>query len=265
MKGCAFFSVMLVMVIGFGGCVSLDEYKRVSQENANRLARIQDLELAQERQLLRVDECQSSYDALSIQCDGCDEKLAAVEAALAMRMQDLAMLSSDMGQIALPVELSDALSEWALQGGSDLVSYDPQSGIVRFKSDLLFEKGSDTVQAAAKSQVQMLASILDSSSAEGFDVLVVGHTDSAPIQLASTRAKHPTNWHLSAHRAIAVEIILAEAGVDQNRTAVVGMGEFRPIAPNSTKSGSMGNPKNRRVEIYIVPANAIMMKRTTQP
>ena len=265
MKGCAFFCVVLVMLIGFSGCVCSDEYRRVKQESADRLARIQDLELAQERQLLRADECESRYDALNIQCDGCAEKLTAVEAALAMRMQDLAQLSSGAGQIALPMELSDALSEWALQGGSDLVSYDPQTGIVRFKSDLLFEKGSDTVQAAAKSQVQALASILNSSSAEGFDVLVVGHTDSAPIQRPATRAKHPTNWHLSAHRAIAVERVLAEAGVDQARAAVVGMGEFRPIAPNSTKTGKMGNPKNRRVEIYIVPANAIMMKRTMQP
>ena len=72
---------------------------------------------------------------------------------------------------------------------------------------------------------------------------------------AATKAKHPTNWHLSAHRAISVQKILAGAGVAESRTAVVGMGEFRPIEPNKANKG--GNPRNRRVEMYIVPAKSI--------
>ena len=37
--------------------------------------------------------------------------------------------------------------------------------------------------------------------------------------------------------------------------AIMGMGQYRPIAPN--KPGNGGNEKNRRVEIYIVPAGQI--------
>jgi len=79
----------------------------------------------------------------------------------------------------------------------------------------------------------------------------------------ATRQKHPTNWHLSAHRAIAVEKVLAQAGMNEIRLAVMGMGEFRPIEPN--KPNQEGNPRNRRVEIYIVPAGQIRIAAETAP
>ena len=88
-----------------------------------------------------------------------------------------------------------------------------------------------------------------------FDVLIVGHTDDIPIKKPDTLLKHPSNWHLSAHRAISVERILAAAGMLETRLSVMGMGQFRPIAPNA--SGQKGNPMNRRVEIYIVPAGSV--------
>ena len=110
----------------------------------------------------------------------------------------------------------------------------------------------DTVQPEAKERLEALSEVLNSPVAEGFDVLIVGHTDDMRIGKPATRAKHPTNWHLSAHRAIAVEKVLAQAGMTEVRMVVMGMGQFRPIEPNEPKQ--QGNPKNRRVEIYIVPA-----------
>ena len=258
MKTSRFVTVVLLsgaLLIGVTGCPTQEDYNKCTKLSAERLARLQDLEAAQERQLLRAGELQGELEALQIEHGGCNDKLAAMQAALDERMADLALLSQQVGGVALPAELDTALSDWALQSGSDLVTYDAQSGVVRFKSDLLFNKGDDTVQPSAAAQVKSLAGILNSAAAQGFDVLVVGHTDDVPIKRAQTKAKHPTNWHLSAHRAISVQKILAGAGVDQSRTAVVGMGEFRPIEPN--KAGTKGNPRNRRVEIYIVPAKSI--------
>ena len=96
---------------------------------------------------------------------------------------------------------------------------------------------------------------MESEAAKRFDLIIVGHTDDIPIQRPDTRVKHPTNWHLSAHRAITVENILAGAGLAETRLTVSGRGEFRPIEPNGPNR--TGNPKNRRVDIYIVPAGAV--------
>jgi flagellar motor protein MotB len=40
------------------------------------------------------------------------------------------------------------------------------------------------------------------------------------------------------------------AGIEPERMSVRGFGEYRPVEPNRANKG--GNPKNRRVEIYIV-------------
>lgn len=92
---------------------------------------------------------------------------------------------------------------------------------------------------------------MNTPEAREFDLVIVGHTDDVPIRRAATRQAHPTNWHLSAHRAISVLNNLSKYGLEQERMAIKGYGEFRPVEPNRPNKG--GNPANRRVEIFIVP------------
>jgi chemotaxis protein MotB len=82
---------------------------------------------------------------------------------------------------------------------------------------------------------------------------VVGHTDNVPIRRGSTAAQHPTNMHLSAHRAISVRDALNADGVTANRFMVAGYGEFRPIVTN----GARGADANRRVELFLVPMTSV--------
>ena len=96
--------------------------------------------------------------------------------------------------------------------------------------------------------------IMNTDEGATFDVVVVGHTDDMPIKKASTLKNHPTNWHLSVHRAISVERMLDGNGIAPERMAVKGYGEYRPVEPN--KAGKKGNAANRRVEIFIIPGSA---------
>jgi chemotaxis protein MotB len=107
------------------------------------------------------------------------------------------------------------------------------------------------VAPAAGEVVRELCKILNSEQGKKFDVIIAGHTDDIRIGKPETRAKHPTNWHLSAHRAISVLDIMENSGVSPERMSVRGFGEFRPIVPNLPNK--KGNSQNRRVEIYIVP------------
>ena len=92
------------------------------------------------------------------------------------------------------------------------------------------------------------ASIIKSAAADGFEVIVVGHTDNRPVVRPETKAQHPTNWHLSSHRAIAVSNILQKNSYPPNRIGVMGCGQYRPVADNGTAQGSS---ENRRVEIIL--------------
>ena len=244
----------LVVMVSACGCVSKTDFDKCRIRNQTQADLIEKLEANQEQNRLEADRAKRQYEAMLRDQQGCDEKMAALRAVLDQKNAMIAELAERVGQVALPPELNTALTDWASQIGSDVVSFDQQTGIVRFKSDLLFAKGSDAVDNQMVANLQSLAGILNSSSAEGFDVLIVGHTDD--IRIGSvTQRMHPTNWHLSAHRAISVEKILADSGVSSTRIAVMGMGEFKPIEPNLPNKG--GNPKNRRVEIYIVPAGGL--------
>jgi len=99
--------------------------------------------------------------------------------------------------------------------------------------------------------VKALCKILNTDQAKEFDIIIAGHTDDLPISKPDTKAKHPTNWYLSAHRGISVLDLMTANGIVSERVSVRGFGEFRPIVPN--EPGKKGNPQNRRVEIYIVP------------
>ncbi len=249
---CASFIGLSILALS-SGCASKAELDRCVRRNALAQERIEALLAAQEEERKRLEQCQQELELIAKKGGYWQEQMDALQKTLAEKNALIDQLTAQLGQTALPPELSNALADWAR--GSDLVSYDEKTGIVRFKSDLLFNKGEDTVQADAQAQLEKLSGIMNTPAAEGFDILIVGHTDDLPILKPDTRAKHPSNWHLSAHRAIAVEKILAQVGLAETRQAVMGFGEFRPLEPNAPNKG--GNPKNRRVEIYIVPAGQI--------
>ncbi|HSH70991.1 MAG TPA: OmpA family protein, partial [Deferrisomatales bacterium] len=80
--------------------------------------------------------------------------------------------------------------------------------------------------------------------------LVEGHTDDVPIRGVLAQ-RFPTNWELSAARALSVVRFLQEVGgVDPARLAAAGYGEYRPAVPNDSAEN---RARNRRIELKLVP------------
>ena len=143
---------------------------------------------------------------------------------------------------ALPDELDQALQKLAGKY-ADRVWYDRSRGAVSFANDRLFDAGSDVVRAEALPGLQELAGVLTKAPADEFELIVVGHTDETPISKPETLAKHPSNWHLSVHRAIAVQQVLMKAGLPASRFGVMGYAEYRPVGTDPAQ--------NRRVEVFV--------------
>lgn len=133
---------------------------------------------------------------------------------------------------------------------ADLMSYDAETGRINFASDLTFPSGSDQVRDGAKQGLADLARILRTSGGSGYLVYVEGHTDAQVPSNPNTVRRHPTNRHLSAHRAIAVGNALISEGISQTRIFTGGWGASRPMVANASDGNT---PKNRRVELYLVP------------
>ena len=80
-------------------------------------------------------------------------------------------------------------------------------------------------------------------------IRIEGHTDNKPI-IGPLTQRYPTNWELSAARAINVARYLQKQGVDAASLSAAAYGEFKPVADNSMFEG---RAKNRRIEIVLVP------------
>lgn len=131
--------------------------------------------------------------------------------------------------------------------------FDPETGVSKFHSDILFDLGSDRIKPDGRRLLQEFASIMNEGSAKKLNVLVVGHTDDHRIAHSSTRQKHPTNWHLSTDRADAVVLALSKYGMSQKRLGAAGYSMFQPVAPNDN---DRNRQLNRRVEIYVLAPGA---------
>ena len=244
-----------------GGCVSKNDYDeaiaantRAQSELANTHKKLQ--EALEERNALLAN-LQAAQTKLSAK----DQEIASLMQARDMwekRFNELMALQNADGAptppalpgIMLPESLDKLLREWAKRY-PDMVEYDAQRGMVKFKTDLLFPPGGDDVSPDGRSALKSFAEIIKGAEAAQFHIYVVGHTDDIPIRTEQTKRLHPTNWYLSVHRAVSVMQEMDKAGVDEVRMGVMGFGEFHPVAPNA--AGHKGNPLNRRVEIWIVP------------
>ncbi len=249
-------SVILLMGVYpvlLGGCNT--ELKDLRIQNDTQRKQIAELRTQVQTATLELEQLKRQLDAAkgkgTIEQETLQQKITALEEDLAKKSELIASMQNQLlyGGAQLPVELSTMLKDFADK--QDMVTFDERRGVVKFKSDLLFEKGSDKVAPAAAEAVKMLCGILNSEQGKKFDVIIAGHTDDIPIEKAETQRLHPTNWHLSAHRAISVLGVMAGNNIDSKRLSIRGFSEFRPVVPN--EPNKKGNPQNRRVEIYIVP------------
>ncbi len=118
-----------------------------------------------------------------------------------------------------------------------------------FQSEVLFESGSAEVGTEGLIQLRNLSRILlditkDIPNDIPWVLQIQGHTDQNPINTPL----YPSNWELSAARAISVGRVLINSGVNSNKISVAGFAEFQPLE-FGTDSDSLR--KNRRIEIKL--------------
>ena len=113
--------------------------------------------------------------------------------------------------------------------------------------EILFDSGEATLKEKGQAVLKKVASVLVNANRV---VQVQGHTDNVPIK-GRLAERFPTNWELSAARAVnVVRFLQEEAGLDPQSLSATGLSEYRPRATNDTNEGRQ---KNRRIEILLVP------------
>ena len=156
--------------------------------------------------------------------------------ALAQRVQDLSRYRSDFfGRLRQVLE-----SRADIQVVGDRFV---------FQSEVLFPAGQATISDQGKQELTSLAVALKDIAAEippdiNWVLRIDGHSDKRPI----STPQFPSNWELSAGRAISVAKFLVDQGLDPKRLVPAGFGDNRPIDTGDTDEAYA---KNRRIEFRL--------------
>jgi len=156
--------------------------------------------------------------------------------ALAQRVQDLSRYRSDFfGRLR---EILADRSDVRIVGDRFV-----------FQSEVLFDAGQADISNHGREQISKLAEAILQLEDEippeiNWVLRIDGHTDRRPI----STLRFPSNWELSAARAISVAKLLIEMGVSPHRLVAAGFGEFSPIDPADNDEAYR---KNRRIEFKL--------------
>jgi chemotaxis protein MotB len=203
----------------------------------------------------------STVDLLNQQIAAMRRQLAALEEALAAsenRDRESQARIADLGS-RLNVALAQRVQELARYRSDffgrlrQILGQRPDVRIVGdrfvFQSEVLFAAGQAALKPEAGSELDRIASVIVDLAKEippdiPWVLRVDGHTDARPI----ASAQFPSNWALSAARAISVVQALAVRGIPPQRLVAAGFGEFQPLELAATDEAYS---RNRRIELKL--------------
>jgi chemotaxis protein MotB len=118
-----------------------------------------------------------------------------------------------------------------------------------FQSEVLFDSGQAVLNPEGRTELDQLATALLELERQippeiAWVLRVDGHTDVRPI----ANIQFPSNWALSAARAISVVQYLISKGVSPQHLVAAGFGEFQPLDPANTEDAYR---RNRRIELKL--------------
>lgn len=117
-------------------------------------------------------------------------------------------------------------------------------------STSFFDIGSEKLQDDAKKTLTALGHILK-DKAEGFKIVVEGHTDDVPIKTI----QFPSNWELSLRRSSEVVRLFEGIGIEHGNLRPVGLADIEPQLATTGLQGDAlrdARSKNRRIVIRII-------------
>lgn len=214
--------------------------------------RASDAEAAAAAQKGRADTLGKSLEAAASSRHDTEVKLAAAEGAEAELASKIA---NEAGQRKAAEVVQTKLRPVATISGALVL--DGNDVHLRITDRVLFKPSDDALTDRGKIVLGKLAAAL--KELPDRQVWVQGHTDDTPVALprpsppakaakgspAGAPVRFPTNWELSAARALAVVRYLQDVGkVDPSQLTAAAFGQYAPISKRDRAA-------NRRIEIVV--------------
>ena len=237
--------VLLVLVLADAAAAALWLLNRMDRAQSDAAAansalqdaraQIEDLRTERADLEMRLERTTAAKDELAALQDELSRNVLAKE-------EEIATLKGEMG------ELEDKMKAEIAKGAVRL----SQSGgkiKVDVVDEILFPVGESGFSKQGEEVLSRVGGVL--ARMKDKRITVSGHTDDLPIS-ARLQERYPTNWELSAARAITVVRFLEEkAGVPGSRLVAAAHSQYEPLSSNKT---DRGRARNRRIEILLTPA-----------
>ncbi|MBD3271703.1 MAG: OmpA family protein [Elusimicrobia bacterium] len=230
------FSVMLSLSLS--ACVSKKNYNLKVKELDETFAEVEDLEMIQANLEQDNQELRNEIARLRGDKDYLEKQMNLVSME---KEQEIQRLNSTYQSLVKNMEEEIKSGEIQITQLKDKLS-------MNILDKIIFPTGQASLSTSGKKVLDRIAKIL--KDVQDKRILIEGHTDNVPIG-PELKKIFPTNWELSATRAINVARYLIERGkVSDRLVSIAGYADNKPIASNKTKEG---RAKNRRIEILLVP------------
>lgn len=252
-------TALSLVTLGAAGCVSKSEYTKAVESAEVRYSALEAQNASLKKELADAKKRSEQLAADTAQ----------LETTLASKSGELGKTIVELRQRISGLERDLSESNKAREEKVREVSSTYEQLVKKMKGEI--DKGQVTIsELKGRLTVNMVDAILfDSGKAEvkqdGLVVLgkvieilktvndktirIEGHTDDKPI-VGPLLQRYPTNWELSAARAINVTHYLQKQGIEPTKLSAAAFGEFKTVADNATAEG---RAKNRRIEIVLVP------------
>jgi chemotaxis protein MotB len=192
---------------------------------------------AMRRQLAALEEALAASEARDRESQARVADLGSrLNVALAQRVQELARYRSDFfGRLR---QILGNRSDVRIVGDRFV-----------FQSELFFAPAQAVLRPEGHGELDRMAALLLELERQippdiAWVLRVDGHTDARPINTF----QFPSNWALSASRAIAVVQYLIGKGVAPQRLVAAGFGEYQPLDVGTTEEAYA---RNRRIELKL--------------
>ncbi|MCK0198290.1 peptidoglycan -binding protein [Ancylobacter sp. 6x-1] len=236
------------------GSAPADTSAEAQQRNADLARQLGDQKDAAAQALTQIDLLNQQIAALRRQMAALEEALQASE----QKDKDSQAKLADMGR-RLNLALAQRVQELTRFRSEffgrlrQILGDRPDIRVVGdrfvFQSEIFFDRGAASLRPESDPALDKLAEAIKALETEipsdlSWVLRVDGHTDNRPIQTP----QFPSNWELSAARAIAVVQYLISKGVNPVHLVAAGFGEYQPLDTADTEEA---RARNRRIELKL--------------
>ncbi len=216
----------------------------VARLSAERKDLVQDLKASQSESLQRISELRQKISELEGNNDGLRREISSLQQEIVriQKAKEEEVLTTSKTYEQLLDKMKNEISQ-----GQVTISELKGKLTVNMVDAILFDSGRSEVKADGLAVLSKVVEIL--KTVKDKSIRIEGHTDNVQIR-GQLALRYPTNWELSAARAINVTRYLQEQGIEPQSLQAVAYGENKPVAANDSEEGKA---KNRRIEIILVP------------